>query len=297
MKLQFPKFTLNDGMKQRSGALLAALVVTVGISGTLSACGAANATSSASTGNSSAQTSSPSLDVKEAWVQTADEWASAVKSRDGKAQYALMSPDLQESIYDDFAGLNWVTGTSSPWVESYTVQESDTGVQVIFNYATSTGPAGSYRQDLTFQQQDGGVKISAISDPVQIDNQTTALSFSDLIGLLGMTQEQVTAAMGETPVGVDEGGLGFEGAGIRVWFDDTTHTKVAQVLIMTDTIDLNGVHMGDSYSDFEKVFGEPISDRNGDAHFKYDNVYLSVVRDISTDSDKTIGVYILQEDF
>jgi len=127
--------------------------------------------------------------------------------------------------------------------------------------------------------------------------ETDALSFSDLIGLLGMTQDEVTSAVGETPVGVDEGGLGFDQTGIRVWFDEETHTKVAQVLIMTDAFDLNGVRVGDSFSDFEKTFGEPVSDSNGDAHFQYDNIYLSVVRDISSDNDKTIGVYLLQEDF
>lgn len=297
MNRQFLTLVLSQEKRRRAGALLAALVVTAA----LSACGAADASSSAGTGSGSAPASGST--AQDASLQAAESWAKAVKGRDGKAQYDLMTPELQKSVHDEFAGLNWVTGTSSPWVETYAVQKSDTGAQVVFDYAASTGPAGSYRQDLTFQEQDGAVKISGISDPVQVDSpadgsgQSGTLSFSDLIGLLGMTKDQVTAAVGETPVSVDEGGLGFEKAGIRAWFDDATHTKVAQVLIMTDAIDLNGVHKGDSFSDFKKVFGEPISDRNGDAHFKYDDVYLSVVRDTSSDSGKIVGIYILQEDF
>lgn len=297
MKGKFQNFTTGS-------ALLAVLILAV--FGTLSGCGTQAVQSDVSgTGNSSsAQTSATGSTVQDAVIQVTEDWAKAVKGRDGRTQYALMTPELQKSVYDEFSGLNWSTGTSSPWVESYTVQKTDTGAEVIFDYATSTGPAGSYRQDLTFQEQDGVLKISSISDPVKVDAQaggsaeTGTLSFSDLIGLLGKTKEEVTAIIGETPVGVDEGGMAYDKTGIRVWFDEATYTKVTQVLIRSDAFDLDGVKVGDSFSDFKKVFGEPVSDNNGDAHFKYDGVYLSVVRDIAAaDSEKTIAVYILQENF
>ena len=137
---------------------------------------------------------------------------------------------------------------------------------------------------------------SSIGDAVSSAAAST-LSFSDLACLLGMTQDEVISAVGETPVAVDEGGLGFDQTGVRVWFDEDSHTKVAQVLIMTNAFDLNGVRVGDPFSSFKEVFGEPISDSDGDAHFKYNDIYLSVVRDNSSDSGKTIGVYLLQEDF
>lgn len=297
MKGKFQNFTTGS-------ALLAVLILAV--FGTLSGCGTQAVQSDVSgTGNSSsAQASATGSTVQDAVIQVTEDWAKAVKGRDGRTQYALMTPELQKSVYDEFSGLNWSTGTSSPWVESYTVQKTDTGAEVIFDYATSTGPAGSYRQDLTFQEQDGVLKISSISDPVKVDAQaggsaeTGTLSFSDLIGLLGKTKEEVTAIIGETPVGVDEGGMAYDKTGIRVWFDEATYTKVTQVLIRSDAFDLDGVKVGDSFSDFKKVFGEPVSDNNGDAHFKYDGVYLSVVRDIAAaDSEKTIAVYILQENF
>lgn len=305
MKEQSHNFRLDRAVKRYAGALLSTLILAAGISGLLSACGTQTDRTDAGIGggSSSIQTSAVGSAAQDPVIQVAEDWAKAVKDRDGKVQYALMTPELQKTVYDEFSGLNWSTGTSSPWVEDYTVQKTDTGAEVVFNYATSTGSAGSYRQELTFREQDGALKISGISDPVKVDAQAgnsaeaDTLSFSDLIGLLGMTKEAVTAAVGETPVDVDEGGLGFDKAGIRVWFDEATHTKVAQVLIMTDAIDLNGVRVGDSFRDFKKVFGEPISDRGGDAHFPYDDIYLSVVRDISADSDRTIAVYLLQNDF
>ena len=66
---------------------------------------------------------------------------------------------------------------------------------------------------------------------------------------------------------------------------------------MTDGIDLNGLHRGDSLADFVKVFGQPLSDENGDARFAYGDVYLSVIHDASSESDEVVGVYVLQENF
>jgi len=273
------------------------LALAVGTMITLSACGTKPPNGSA---DGSAQSTVSQPASQSSAIEIANTWAEAIKNRDGKAQYDLMTSALQESVHDQFSGLNWVTGTSSPWVERYSTQKTDTGVRVILKYASSTGSAGSYQQDLTFEEVDGVLKISGISDPVEADadgvSDANTLSFEALSGLLGMTRDELIAAMGdETPVDVDEGGLGFEKAGIRVWFDDATYTKVAQVFIMTDAIDLNGVHMGDSLDSFKKVFGDPISDSNGDARFPYKDFCLSVIHDVGSESDKTVGIYLLQE--
>ncbi|UOO37059.1 hypothetical protein IZU99_07220 [Oscillospiraceae bacterium CM] len=228
-------------------------------------------------------------------LEKATAWAEAVKARDGKGQYNLMTKALQEKVYNDFAGLNWVTGTSSPWVTDYTVSEKDGSAAVVFHYATSTGPAGSYEQDLTFKTEDGTLKIDSISEPKAVLN--TAMSLEDLTKLLGLTKDALIKAIPETPVTVDEGGLGFEKTGIRVWFDNESYTTVAQVLILSDAIDINGLKLGDSFEAFKAVFGEPMSDTNGDAHFKYGDMYLSVVRDPADQSGKVIAVYLLSENF
>lgn len=292
----------NHTSKSKSKLLRIALFIFgIAAAGILAACGAAQ-TDSAGTTSSDALSASPAgtgiqrTDI----LKIANDWAEAVKSRDGRAQFALMTKALQNKVHDEFAGLNWVTGTSSPWVESYTVTAQDGGARVTFTYATSTGPAGSYSQDLTFKEEDGVLKIDAISELQEVTAAGSSASpaapdFNALIGLIGLTKEQLLKAVPEKPVSVDEGGLGFEKTGIRVWFDTKTYTKVDQVLIMTDKIDLNGVRVGGSFDAFKSVFGEPVSDQNGDAHFKYGDKYLSVVRDTAT--GKTIAVYILAENF
>ncbi len=159
--------------------------------------------------------------------------------------------------------------------------------------AGSSGSAGQASSSGSPQSQSG----SSSSGSSQAED-TGAMDLSDLTGLLGMTQEELLSAMGdETPESVDEGGLAFEKAGIRVWFDADTYTKVAQVLVMTDGIDLNGLHLGDSLSDFTEVFGEPLSDKDGDAHFAYGDIFLSVVYDTASASNSVVSVYVLQEDF
>ncbi len=297
MALKFEPFKDWKGRRHWERALPLALAVGTMI--TLSACGTKPPNGSA---DGSAQSAVSEPASQSSAIEIANKWAEAVKNRDGKAQYDLMTSALQKSVHDQFSGLNWVTGTSSPWVERYSTQETDTGARVTLEYASSSGSAGSYRQDLTFEEVDGALKISGISEPVEADapaggeKDADPLSFEKLSGLLGMTRDELITAMGdETPADVDEGGLGFEKAGIRVWFDDATHTKVAQVFIMTDAIDLNGVHMGDSLDSFKEVFGDPISDSNGDARFSYKNFYLSVIHDVGSESDKTAGIYILQE--
>ncbi|MEL4106124.1 hypothetical protein AAFA46_04680 [Oscillospiraceae bacterium WX1] len=262
----------------------------------------ASCASNAAVGGGQVSTSPAASDTGEKGrLEKATAWAEAVKARDGKGQYNLMTKALQEKVYNDFAGLNWVTGTSSPWVTDYTVSEKDGGAAVVFHYATSTGPAGSYEQDLTFKTEDGTLKIDSISELKKTADSAApsnaALTLKDLTALLGMTKDSLLKAIPETPVTVDEGGLGFEKTGIRVWFDDKTHTTVAQVLIMNDTIDINSLKLGDNFGAFKDVFGTPVSDTNGDAHFKYGDIYISTLREQSDLNGKVISVYLLSENF
>ncbi|MCB2340682.1 hypothetical protein [Clostridium estertheticum] len=120
-------------------------------------------------------------------------------------------------------------------------------------------------------------------------------SFSKYLSLLGINREKLINILKEKPESIDEGGLEFKKAGIRIWFDTKSYTLVDQIFIMNKYTDINGVKIGDNISSFKKVFGRPISDKNGDVHFKYKNVFLSVNYDVLT--GKTYGVYILKNDF
>ncbi|WP_165972068.1 YCF48-related protein [Paenibacillus piri] len=93
----------------------------------------------------------------QAAVQT---WADAVKSRNGAVQYAVLSPALQGQTVKQYEELGWVTGTSSPWVESYQLSagvKSDAGINydVQFQLKTSSGDAGVEKAKVTAGSLDG----------------------------------------------------------------------------------------------------------------------------------------------
>jgi len=101
----------------------------------------------------------------------AEVWANGLEARSAALQYAVMDDELRQ----DFAARweenapNWVTGVSSPWVESYEIvrtTEPSKGSRVIelrFSTATSTGPAGDYNAILTIEQEGDFWHISKIS--------------------------------------------------------------------------------------------------------------------------------------
>lgn len=99
----------------------------------------------------------------------AGKWAEAVKNRDGKAQYDLLSPKCQSAVHDEYSSNGWSTGTSSPWVESYEISADKNSAAVTYRYATSTGFAGSYEQTLSFVEQNGKYSIDSFSEPEPID--------------------------------------------------------------------------------------------------------------------------------
>lgn len=81
--------------------------------------------------------------------QAVDNWAQAVKQRNGAWQYALLTPDLQKRYLPRFEKLNWVTGTSSPWAGNYEIERigensvRNVKYKVKFNWYTSAGYFGS----------------------------------------------------------------------------------------------------------------------------------------------------------
>ncbi len=150
--------------------------------------------------------------------------------------------------------------------------------------------------------QDSAEPISPIADSgdeqaapdQEPSSETEADSFLPYLDLLGLGKEDLINNMNEEPDTIDEGGLEFKEAGIRVWFNWDTNT-VSQVYIERNDLDFNGAVIGDKIEDFKAAFGEPISDQNGDMHFKYEDRYISVTYDMETGT--TIAVYLLSEDF
>jgi len=99
-----------------------------------------------------------------------NQWADGVKSRNGALQYALLSEELRHKNYRDYAESGWITGTSSPWVEEFTIMETpaasptEHSYQVKLNLATSTGPAGTYLQQVIVSQEGDRWVITQIGD-------------------------------------------------------------------------------------------------------------------------------------
>ncbi len=124
------------------------------------------------------------------------------------------------------------------------------------------------------------------------DNEVN--SFEIYFDLLGLGKQDLINDIGEKPEAVDEGGLEFKETGIRVWFHADTGI-VNQVFTQREDLDFKGAKIGDKTESFHNAFGEPISDQNGDMHFKYKDGYISVIYD--TQTGITFAVYLLSEDF
>ncbi len=115
------------------------------------------------------------------------------------------------------------------------------------------------------------------------------------MAFIGQPKEKVIGQLRENPVVIDEGGLEFKKAGIRMWSTDYGKGPVvSQIFTQNKNIDFNGARIGDNISSFKKALGNPVSDQNGEAHFKYKDIILSFNYDLKTGN--TICAYFLKND-
>lgn len=123
-------------------------------------------------------------------------------------------------------------------------------------------------------------------------------SFEQYFDLLGLSNEKLMNTLNEQPVLIDEGGLEFKKAGIRVWFKDYGIGMVVdQIYVEKKDVDYNGIKVGDKISSFKKIFGNPVREDKSSAYcnFKYKEKFLSVNYDPKR--EETISIYILRNDF
>ena len=90
---------------------------------------------------------------------TVDTFAKAVKSRNGAVQYALFPKEIRVGLTKSMENSHWVTGVSSPWVETYRIISQKEKVKnkrieyiVEFDLFTSTGKAGKDQARLTVEK-------------------------------------------------------------------------------------------------------------------------------------------------
>lgn len=122
-------------------------------------------------------------------------------------------------------------------------------------------------------------------------------SFEKYFRLIGMSKEKLISTLNEQPVSVDESGLEFKKNGVRVWFDYSNGIIVNQIYIEKSDVNYNGVRIGDTISNFKKVFGKPEREDTSSAYcnFEYNGMFLNVSYDPKT--QKTISVYIMKNNF
>jgi hypothetical protein len=123
------------------------------------------------------------IQLLRSWIspQSAEEavqtWAKAVKSRNGAVQYTVLSPALQNASLKSYDDLNWVTGVSSPWVDSFTisnpikVNDTKQTFDIAFKLKTSTGDAGGGTVTATVEQIENQWQITGLqgSDAEQLN--------------------------------------------------------------------------------------------------------------------------------
>lgn len=114
-------------------------------------------------------------------LSAAEAWAEGVKMRNGALQYAVMSPALRNEKYEYFSDLNWVTGTSSPWVEKYTVKElskvedKSAVYEVEFIYTEATGSKLTEVQYITVEKIDSKWFVTSI-DSLDVKGEITKIT-------------------------------------------------------------------------------------------------------------------------
>lgn len=100
--------------------------------------------------------------------KTIELWAKAVAERNGALQYALFTDNARSGVKGTFESFHWVTGVSSPWVESYKVigkketKDRTKEYVVEFDLATSTGYAGTDKARVGLVEQDGKWFIAGV---------------------------------------------------------------------------------------------------------------------------------------
>jgi len=97
-------------------------------------------------------------------------WAGGLKRRSAADQYASLNSVLRKEYAKQLeeSAPNWVTGVSSPWIESYSISSSEKIdndnyiFKLQFKTQSSTGPAGDYEATLKVTREGDFWRISDI---------------------------------------------------------------------------------------------------------------------------------------
>lgn len=106
--------------------------------------------------------------------EAAELWAKGVKERNGVFQYSVLNRPLKEKFKEQIAKQgSWVTGFSSPWVESYKitkgkVNQSTWEYKVAFKAVTSAPETYTWNATLIISKEDNKWRIIDIQKDFDI---------------------------------------------------------------------------------------------------------------------------------
>lgn len=155
------------------------------------------------------------LEPKEPYAAV-QSWAEGIKTRNGALQYAVMAQNLKDEYYPIFTELGWVTGVSSPWVESYEIAEKyridndKYRYKVVFTFTDSTKSRFSEIEYVTVKYYDNIWLVSSIEE-VNINPSLEGIS-------LGDSSQSVISILGSNCIKTDEpDSAGYIGEDTTVW--------------------------------------------------------------------------------
>lgn len=107
-------------------------------------------------------------------------WANGIKKRSAAQQYSVMTKSLKDEYAKQLesSSPNWVTGMSSPWIDSFEIKKivitDDDNYTFYINFytLTSTGPAGEHKAEVSVAHEGDFWRITSISSDEKFDAYT-----------------------------------------------------------------------------------------------------------------------------
>lgn len=104
-------------------------------------------------------------------TEAAKIWGTGLKNRNAALQYSVMNDELKEKYKIELEknAPNWVTGVSSPWIDSYSILNIENPslgiyiIEILFYFSTSIGHYGSSKAFLNISRDNYFSKINKIS--------------------------------------------------------------------------------------------------------------------------------------
>lgn len=111
-------------------------------------------------------------------------WAEGVKTRNGALQYAVLSPELKEQMYEELSESYWSTGTSSPWVKSFEISEQakiddeSYRYKVTFTWTDSTQSAFTQDEYIVVEKFEDNWFVSSI-ERIDVKGKITKINLDE----------------------------------------------------------------------------------------------------------------------